>query len=79
MDDFESVIEELQLLEEDGVPKNVKVQIEEIISFLKDENIDRSIRISKALVVLDNIANDINLAPHCRTQFWNLSSMLESY
>jgi hypothetical protein len=78
MDDFEPIIEELRLLEEDGVPKNVKKSIEDIVIFLQDKNIERSTKISKALSVLDEIANDINLASHSRTQFWNLSSVLES-
>lgn len=77
-EDFEAIIEELQFLEEEGVPKNVKKSIDDIKEVFNDESLERSIKISKALSILDDVANDINLASHSRTQFWNLSSMLES-
>lgn len=75
--DFEPIIEELDLLREEGVPKNVSGFIEEIMACLKQDS-DDSTKINKALSILDEIANDINLAAHSRTSFWNLSSMLES-
>lgn len=76
--DFEPIIEELSFVEEEGVPKNVRVNIENIISTLNDSDSDDSTKVNKALSVLDEIANDINLAAHSRTSFWNISSLLES-
>lgn len=76
--DFEPILEELEFIEEEGVPKNIKVFISQIMSCLKEDNIDDSTKINKALTILDEIANDINLASHSRTSFWNLSSLLES-
>ncbi len=75
--DFEPIIEELELIREEGVPKNIKENISNIIDYLRSTSED-STKINKALTVLDDIANDINLESHSRTQFWNLTSILES-
>lgn len=76
--DFEPIIEELEFIKEEGVPKNVRENIDSIIVYLNDDSIEASTKINKALTVLDEIANDINLASHSRTSFWNISSILES-
>lgn len=77
-DEFEVIIEELTFLLEDGVPKNVQRQIEEIISYMKDEEMDNSTKINKALTILEDISNDNNLDPISRTQFLSVSSSLEA-
>lgn len=76
--DFEPIVEELSFVEEEGVPKNVRAHISDIIECLNDKDAEDSTKINKALSVLDEMANDINLASHSRTSFWNLSSLLES-
>jgi len=76
--DFEPIIEELNFIKEEGVPRNVKDNIDLIIVYLNDSSAEESTKINKALTILDDVANDINLASHSRTSFWNLSSMLES-
>lgn len=78
MSEFDEILEELQFLEEESVPKNVKQQILEIIELLKNESFEKSTKISKALSILDEIVNDNNLELHYRPSFWNISSMLES-
>lgn len=65
------------LLEDHTVPKNVKIKIEKIVASLKDEQ-DVSIRINKALSLLDEISDDNNIQSYTRTQIWNIASMLES-
>ena len=58
------------------VPRNVRTKIENIISTLK-EGTELSIKVSKALNGLDEIAGDINLQAYTRTQIWNVMSVLE--
>ncbi len=72
------VIEFLSALQEDsGVPKNIKLKIQEIIDSLKDtENV--SIKINKALSDLEEIAEDSNMQSYTRTQIWNAISLLET-
>ncbi len=71
------VIEFLSDLREDsGVPKNVKLKIQEIISSLEDHT-DISIKINKALTDLEEIAEDVNMQSYTRTQIWSVISLLE--
>lgn len=75
--EIDSVVETLTELEEDvTVPKNVRLKIQEIIKNLK-EGTELSIKISKALNDLDEIADDVNLQSYTRTQIWNVVSALE--
>jgi uncharacterized protein (UPF0147 family) len=77
-DQINDIIEELDDLREDSsVPKNVKLKLNEITSALK-ENQEESIRINKALNILDEISDDNNIQSYTRTQIWNIASMLES-
>ena len=66
-----------ELKDDTTVPKNVKEKVQEIIETLSNEKSDISIRIDKALQILDDIAEDSNLQSYTRTQVWNLVSMLE--
>lgn len=66
-----------ELKDDTTVPKNVKEKVQEIIEMLSDEKSDISMRIDKALQILDDIAEDSNLQSYTRTQVWNLVSMLE--
>jgi uncharacterized protein (UPF0147 family) len=78
MTKFGSIIEELQELQEEGVSKSISVRIESIILNLQTQDKDDSIKINKALSILDEIANDAHIEPDIRTMFWNVSSILES-
>jgi uncharacterized protein (UPF0147 family) len=73
----EEVIDFLSALQEDtGVPKNVKLKIQEIVDSLQDTS-DISIKINKALSDLEDIAEDSNMQSFTRTQIWNVISLLE--
>ena len=75
--DFEVVLRNLSEIQEDAtVPRNVRTKIESIAGTLKKE-IELSIKINKALNVLDEIASDVNLQAYTRTQIWNVMSVLE--
>lgn len=75
---FDEVIAFMEDLKEDGVPKNVQKEIDCILVCLNDSDLDKNTKINKVLAILDDITNDANLSPHSRTQFWNVSSTLES-
>lgn len=75
MDDVVLVLSEV--LEDNTVPKNVKIKIQEIIAALKEDT-EVSLRINKALNYLDEISDDNNIQSYTRTQIWNIASLLES-
>jgi len=75
--EMEGVVNSLSEIQADvTVPKNVRTQIQSIVSTLKEDS-ELSIRVNKALNDLDEIVNDVNLQPYTRTQIWNIMSMLE--
>ncbi len=72
------VISVLKDLDEDAtVPKNIKTKIKEIMNLLASEDAEISIKVNKALNLLDDIADDINIKSYTRTQIWNAVSLLE--
>lgn len=72
------IIEQLSdLLEDNTVPRNVKSKIQTIINYL-NENADLSLKVNKALNILDEISDDNNIQAYTRTQIWNFVSMLEA-
>ena len=76
-DFMKEIIETMsELLKDSTVPKNTKAKIESIINILKEET-DVSIKVNKALHMLEGISEDTNLQSFTRTQIWNISSMLE--
>ena len=71
------VVASLNEIQEDStVPKNVRTKIESIINALKEDT-ELSIKVNKALNVLDELASDVNLQAYTRTQIWNIMSVLE--
>ena len=73
------IIETLGDLKEDGVvPKNIKIKVDTIIENLSQES-EVSMKVNKALNVLDEISDDPNLQSYTRTQIWNIVSMLEKF
>ena len=75
--EVDTIINNLNEIQEDAtVPRNVRTQIQNIISTLRD-NIELSIKINKTLNELDEIVNDVNLQSYTRTQIWNVMSVLE--
>jgi len=75
---IDAIIASISELQEDNtVPKNVKEKVHTIIETLKSEKMDISMRVDKALQLLDEVSEDANLQSYTRTQVWNLVSMLE--
>lgn len=74
---LQGIIDSLGNLSRDmAVPKNIKERIDQTISVLKEES-ETSMKINKALHLLDEIADDTNLKSYTRTQIWNVVSLLE--
>jgi uncharacterized protein (UPF0147 family) len=65
-----------EVQEDSTVPKNVRTKIQQIIVTLQDKT-EVSIKVNKAIDVLDEISNDVNLHSYTRTQLWNAISVLE--
>jgi uncharacterized protein (UPF0147 family) len=76
-DEVKVIIEGLkEILGDASVPKNIKENIEKVISTLNNGD-DLPVKISKVLSELDEVSNDTNIQPYTRTQIWNIVSMLE--
>ncbi len=75
---MENAIEKVNELKEDSMtPKGLKEKLDEIVNILKKDEED-TIKINKALDVLDDISTENNIQPYIRTQIWNIVSILES-
>ena len=74
----EGIVEQLsELLGDNTIPRNVKTKIQTIINSL-NEDAELSLKVNKALTMLDEISDDNNIQSYTRTQIWNIASMLES-
>jgi uncharacterized protein (UPF0147 family) len=74
-DEINDLLEDI--LNDRGVPRNIKVSIEESIKILKNKDPDEQ-KIATIISILDEASNDPNLSPHARTKIWNMVSVLES-
>ena len=75
--DVQTVVNSLNEIQEDAsVPRNVRTQVQEVISTLKDDT-EVSIKVNKALNKLDELSGDVNLQAYTRAQIWNVMSVLE--
>ena len=76
---FTNVVSALNDLREDmGVPRNLKIRVNDMIVELSNGGSDNSMLVNKLLSELEELSNDINLQPFVRTQIFNISSMLEA-
>lgn len=74
LEQIKDCIHELQ--EDSSTSKNVRNKVGEVLSLLEADG-DMSINVSKALNVLEELSDDINIESFTRTQLWNLVSLLE--
>ncbi len=76
-EELEEVLSMIRELSEDfSVPRNVKKNLLVIEGILQDENKDLSLRVDKAVSILDEVNEDPNIQMFTRTQIWSLVSML---
>ncbi len=74
--EFENIIESLEMLKEDvGIPKNLKIKINNIISILNSKEESEEIRCHKAEAILEEASNDSSLQPFIRTQIYQIVSL----
>ncbi len=66
-----------EILEDQTVPKNIRIKVENSIKALKENENDISIGVDKAIQELDDVADDPNIEQYTRTQIWGIVSMLE--
>lgn len=80
MDEKSKISEVIGILEEikedSSVPKNIKLKIDDIVIALNSD-LDLPIRINKALNILDEISDEMNLEAYTRTLVWNVVTILE--
>jgi len=75
----EDVFNMISKIEQDNtVPKNIKIMIQNISIDLKEEEKEIDVRINRALQDLDEISEDNNIPDYIRTQIWSIVSLLES-
>ncbi len=78
MEKVETAINLLRdILNDRGVPRNVKSSIEESIEMLQNEKETEKVRISAAISILDEASNDPNISLYARTKIWDVVSKLE--
>ena len=67
------------VLNDRGVPKNVKVCIEESLGMLRGPSSGdaKSMKIAEAASILEEVSGDPNLSVHARTVLWDVISRLE--
>jgi uncharacterized protein (UPF0147 family) len=70
-----SLLEEI--LNDRGVPRNIKNSIEETLEGIKGEDESEEVKISTLVSVLDESSNDPNISLSARTKIWDIVSKLE--
>jgi len=79
MSDMNELMETLEILQEDNsVPRNVRLKVENAIIILKEEG-DMKLKANKALQELDNLSDDPNVPSYVLPQIWNIVSLLEGF
>lgn len=78
MAEVQDIVEVLKDMQEDNtVPKNVKTKLTEVEIMLNGDG-EKSMSVNKAIDILVDITDDVNLQAYVRTRLLNIVSMLES-
>ena len=65
-----------EILDDRGVPRNIKESIDESLSILNGTSSNEE-KIAAVISILDEASNDPNLSMHTRTHIWSVVSALE--
>jgi uncharacterized protein (UPF0147 family) len=65
------------IMNDRGVPRNIKTCIVESIRSIKSENESDMVKISTLISMLDEASSDPNLSFYARTKIWDVVSKLE--
>jgi len=75
---IENLIEFLQeVSEEEGMPRNVKLQIAGIVDILKGDA-ETTVKVHEATQILEELNEDSNIESHVRTQLYSIVPLLEN-
>ncbi|QQR92879.1 MAG: UPF0147 family protein [Candidatus Iainarchaeum archaeon] len=75
--DIQAIAELMEsVLEDHQVPRNIRGAVDEAKRTI--QNAKESMELSKAIYLLDDVSNDINLPAHSRTDLWTIISELEA-
>lgn len=66
------------IMEDRGVPRNIKASLEESVDILNGKESEEE-KIASIISILDDASGDPNLSFHARTKIWNMVSVLESF
>jgi len=72
--DIVAILEEI--MNDRGVPRNIKVFIEDSITILNGTRPEEE-KLAHVTSILDDASTDPNVSSHTRTRIWNVVSMLE--
>jgi uncharacterized protein (UPF0147 family) len=64
------------ILNDHGVPRNIKNSITESLTILNGKSSSEE-KVASVVSILDEASNDPNLSMHTRTHIWNIVSVLE--
>jgi uncharacterized protein len=65
------------IMDDRGVPRNIKTSLEESITDLEG-NESEGVKVASIISALDEASADPNLSFHARTKIWNMVSVLET-
>ena len=75
---IQSIIGAIKEIEADTtISKNVKIKLDETVKALEEDK-EISMKVDKAIHILDELSEDSNLPSYIRTQLWNILSLLET-
>ena len=67
-----------QIAEDTSVPRNIRRGSAEAKARLAKKNEALDLRVTSAIMIMDDLANDPNIPLHGRTLIWNVISQLET-
>lgn len=74
--DIISILDEIN--NDKTVPKNIRTAISKVKEDLKNNKMEKNVKINAAISILDEAANDTNIPVYTRTQIMSIVSQLES-
>ena len=67
-----------RVADDTSVPRNIRRAAAEARNALLKKEGDAMVKMSSAILILDEISNDPNMPVHTRTAIWNAISVLET-
>ena len=61
-----------------SLPRRIKTTLANVKAELLKEGGDNAIRITTAVYMIDEVANDVNIPMHVKTMLWDIISDLEA-